>query len=467
MAPNQQEVYPERKASRGLVLGMGTGRCGTHTLAELLSRQPDTSVTHEQPPLLSWLPESGRNIIGARLERILGMRPQRLVGDVGSFYLPYIESALAHQPRMRVVCLERPREEIVASFCAWLDAAHPLPTDHWSDEPTEGWYHEPVWTRVFPQYPTRTREEGLRRYWDEYHEKATALMRRFPDNVRIFPTAASFNKEDSMRDLLSFVGIPREQQVLLLGLALARAATTVPHPRRALLASTGPRDPVRCAVLVPYTDHICPACEQSLHVLEQRGYTVNRIPAGSGLCLARNQMVTDALTEGFEETLWVGSDIAFDRDDVERLRGHSVPIVCGLYPEVGMKVLASHVLPGTPHILFGAAGGLVEIRHAAAGFLLVRRPVYMDILRQRKLPLCNEHVGRALIPFFQTSVIGLDDGSWFLAEDHSFCDAARSCGYRVLADPSIRLWRQGLYSYSWEDAGQSPERYATYHLNLG
>jgi hypothetical protein len=90
----------------------------------------------------------------------------------------------------------------------------------------------------------------------------------------------------------------------------------------------------------------------------------------------------------------------------------------------------------------------------------------MDLIRRLALPLCNEHVGRALIPFFQTAVIPLDDGSWALAEDHAFCDRARHCGYRVLADSSVRLWRQGTYPYGWEEAGIAPTRYSAFHLNL-
>ncbi len=467
MTPTQQQPPPGTRSGRRVILGMGTGRCGSHTLAELLSRQPDTQVTHEQPPLLAWKPDPGRDVMAARLERLFRTRPQARVGDVASFYLPYVEAAIAREPQLRVICLERPREEVVASFCAWIDVAHPLPTDHWSVEPARGWYHEPVWTRIFPQYPTKSREEGLRRYWDEYHTRATGLMRRFPNHVRLFPMAATFNTEGGMREMLTFAGIPPEQQVLLVGTRQASAATTAPHPRRGILATAGPGSPARCAVLVPYADHIRPACENALRVLEQRGYTVHRVPVSSDPCNMRNYMATDALTEGFEETLWVGPDIAFDPDDVEKLRGHGAPIVCGLYPEVGRMAIAFHPLPGTPHILFGAAGGLVEIQSTGAGFLLVRRPVYMEMIRRLGLPLCNEHLGRPMIPFFQTALIRLDDGSWLLGEEHAFCDSVRSCGYQVLADTTIRLWREGCYSYGWEDAGLVPPRYSTFHLTIG
>ena len=47
-----------------------------------------------------------------------------------------------------------------------------------------------------------------------------------------------------------------------------------------------------------------------------------------------------------------------------------------------------------------------------------------------------------------------------------FCEAARQCGHRILADTSIRLWHLGHYAYGWEDAGTAPGRYETFHLKL-
>jgi hypothetical protein len=57
------------------------------------------------------------------------------LGDCRSFYLPYLEVAIAVEPDIRVVCLKRPREEVVGSFCQWLDQTMPLPTNHWAKQP--------------------------------------------------------------------------------------------------------------------------------------------------------------------------------------------------------------------------------------------------------------------------------------------------------------------------------------------
>jgi hypothetical protein len=71
-----------------------------------------------------------------------------------------------------------------------------------------------------------------------------------------------------------------------------------------------------------------------------------------------------------------------------------------------------------------------------------------------------------MISFFQPEVCCDADGPWSLGEGFAFCERARRCGYRVMADTTIRLWHHGYYAYGWEDAGTEPGRYATFNLRL-
>ena len=390
--------------SASVILGLGTGRCGTHSLTDLLNLQTGAEFTHEEWPLLPWNRVAGRPGIGERLRRLRRTRAGRYVGDVASFYLPYAEQAIALDPKLRMICLERPREEVVASFCRWLDTVHPLPTDHWSRSPAPGWYHEPFWSRIFPRYDVSDRGEGIRRYWEDYHQAAAELARRFPQNFRVFPTHEALNTDTGVRDLLTFAGIPEDRQVVRVGVAGAGSESTPVHPRRDPATVTDPVDPKRCVVLVPQSAAIVPACERALKELEGLGYEVRRDGAESSGDMTLSQMATDALLDGFRETLWIGADISFEPDAVGRLRGHGEAMVGGLYPLPGQRHLACEPLPGTEGLLFGAGGGLHEISFAGLGFLLVRRQVYMDVQRRLDLPVCNEANGRPLIPFFQPLV---------------------------------------------------------------
>ncbi|HEY2253355.1 MAG TPA: hypothetical protein VGH74_19915, partial [Planctomycetaceae bacterium] len=227
-----------------------------------------------------------------------------------------------------------------------------------------------------------------------------------------------------------------------------------------------PRDPRNCVVLVPFSGFIHQECDDALKALERRGYTVRRVAGYAAIDQARNQMATDAIRDGFAETLWIDSDIGFDPETVERLRGHDLPIVCGIYPKKGQRAVACNVLPNTPAITFGDHGGLHELLYAGAGFLHVRREVYQKVQEHCKLPVCNECFGQPLIPFFHPLLQPVERGLWYLAEDYAFCQRAREAGFRIMADTTIRLWHVGTYRYSWEDSGIEPPRFRTFTLNL-
>ncbi|WP_202921606.1 hypothetical protein [Anatilimnocola aggregata] len=222
-----------------------------------------------------------------------------------------------------------------------------------------------------------------------------------------------------------------------------------------------------CVILVPVGSHIEPACEASLHELERRGYPVWRVRGYSAIDQGRNQLATDALAKGFAETMWIDADISFEPDAVDRLRQHCLTITCGVYPKKAKRELTIHVLPGTNKLTFGRGGGLTEIRYAATGFLHVRRAAYEAIQSKLGLPSCNTRWKRPMIPFFQPLIQEEPWGSWYLAEDFAFCERARRCGFKIMADTSFRLGHIGSHCFSWEEAGCETKRFGTFAYHLG
>ncbi len=193
---------------------------------------------------------------------------------------------------------------------------------------------------------------------------------------------------------------------------------------------------------------------------------MRRVAGYAAIDQGRNQLATDALVDGFEEVIWVDSDVAFHPDSIDQLRSHSEEIVCGIYPQKNKLALASHVMPGTQSITFGRDGGLQEILYAGTGFLLIRRSAFQTIFEQLHLPICNERFGRPTIPFFMPMTREIEEGSWYLAEDYAFCERARRCGIKIYADTSIRLWHIGNYKFGWEDAGMERPRFGSFTMHF-
>lgn len=227
------------------------------------------------------------------------------------------------------------------------------------------------------------------------------------------------------------------------------------------------KDNAGCVVLVPVGGHIEIECERGLRQLEKRGYEVRRVTGYAAIDQGRSQMATDALRDGFSELLWIDSDIGFSADDVDRLRAHKAPFVCGVYPKKGLRELAIHVKPGCKQLVFGEGGGLVPIHYAATGFLLTHRRVYEAIEAKLGLPTCNVRFGRPTVPYFLPLLVPDGAGSWYLGEDYAFSERARRCGFDILADTRLRLRHVGKYPYSFEDAGSTLPRYSTFTFHMG
>ena len=191
-----------------ILLGIGSGRCGTRSLAVLLSRQPSTAVWHESRPLLPWDTRHSPQTMQSRFTALIQARPNAArVGDVAHFYLPYIEEIIEAFPAVRVICLKRDREETAESYARWIaQTRRGAPVDHWRSSRT-GLVPD-VWDQCFPKYPVTDLREGVRCYWDEYYQRAEELVIRFPDKIRIFDTAATLNDPERVGWLLDWAGIP-------------------------------------------------------------------------------------------------------------------------------------------------------------------------------------------------------------------------------------------------------------------
>ena len=140
--------------------------------------------------------------------------------------------------------------------------------------------------------------------------------------------AEALNTTEGQRAVLDFAGLPAGEQVSAVGNRVVRTKPTPSRPQ-ARPTSKHPLDPGKCAVLVPFSGFIHPGCERALQELERRGYPVRRVGGYAAIDQGRNQMATDALIDGFDETMWIDSDVEFHPDAVDQLRRTACPSATG------------------------------------------------------------------------------------------------------------------------------------------
>ncbi len=246
----------DAKTTGRIVIGLGSGRSGTASLAALIDRQKGGLCFHEMNPscaVFSGNPQSHVNavrefraILGggdrARLSidysrpasvttyrKLQQMSEVKLLGDIAYYYLNYVGDILEVEPDCRFVCLKRDREQTVASWMKkstirrwkslWLaDRLKALITrtpfhteyNHWQEHDGSVWKQDPVWDSCFPKFEAATKEEAIRRYWDYYYTEAAKQEQRYPESFRIFDIT-DLSSDDGQRRILTFAGLSAEE----------------------------------------------------------------------------------------------------------------------------------------------------------------------------------------------------------------------------------------------------------------
>jgi len=240
--------------------------------------------------------------------------------------------------------------------------------------------------------------------------------------------------------------------------------------------------------------HIEPQTENALRELERRGYAVWRSFGCSAIDFARSRLATQAISQGFEETLWIDSDIVFDADDVDRMRNWTISdvlkvesdvnkkpatdaaaeapdakplVLTGVYAKKGLRELAVQLFATQGETLhFGHEAPFRKAMYAPGGMLLVRRQAYELIAKTSRLPHCTTNEPFGMVPFFMPMIIQEGEKSIYLCEDFAFSRRARDAGLDIWVDMRMRLYHIGSYPFSWEDAGTPTERFRSYRFVL-
>jgi len=249
------------------------------------------------------------------------------------------------------------------------------------------------------------------------------------------------------------------------GAALARLlAAIVPGPPP--LPVMPPRRS-KAVALVPYLGTIEESCESGLRALEREGVQVVRRGGQSAIDIARNDMCSEALHDGYESILFIDSDIGFQVRDALRLFARSEPVISGVYAKKGCRGLASVFHDDVSEAVFGLEfGGLYPLRHAATGFLRIRSEVLRRMAAELELPICNTRWNRGSWPFFMPLIVADGEHRHYLGEDWAFSHRLQELGIRPMADTTIRLWHVGKHHFGWEEAGQDRPRFDTFNLRV-
>lgn len=188
----------------GLFIGLGTGRCGTQSLAHLFDSQPNFTVYHEKndiAPMPTW--KFDLQLIKLKILELCCSSESRVVGDVGMYYLPYIEWLSSNVDSLKVISLKRDMDKTVASYDRKLSGPGPNGRNHFSDHDGSFWNADAKWDPQYPKYndiKAQSRIPYLERYYAEYYKETDRL------GIKTFDTE-DLNDRDMVSMMLDHVGV--------------------------------------------------------------------------------------------------------------------------------------------------------------------------------------------------------------------------------------------------------------------
>ena len=165
----------------------------------------------------------------------------------------------------------------------------------------------------------------------------------------------------------------------------------------------------------------------------------------SDIARGRSVLMHRAMTQTkFDSFLWVDDDIAFTREDFDRICSHELDIVGGLY-------VKRHPQGGGVYVAMYGDGpsetGLEEVRYIGTGFLRVTREVIDGLATVASMVSFG---GAPAIP--HTFAAGAWDATGegdmeYLSEDYAFCLNARDVGFNIWLDHNIKLGHAGQHTF--------------------
>ena len=198
--------------NKQLIISIGTGRCGSVSLSKFLSAQDKVSVLHEGRldsqkirKLIKWENDEGN--LFEWLEFLLSLDGHKFVGDTGMYYLPYIERIIDKYPEVKIIVMERNKEEVVKSYIKKTKGRN-----HWFNHDGKEWEKDDKWDPCYPKYDVHNKEEALEKYWEDYKNQTDNLILKFPEKIKKW-TIQALNTTSGKNEILNFLNYNLDRNI--------------------------------------------------------------------------------------------------------------------------------------------------------------------------------------------------------------------------------------------------------------
>jgi hypothetical protein len=194
---------------KNIVIGLGSGRCGTLSMSVVMNAQYSSCITHEAYIKLPWLPIYEYLELNCKI--MTSMHTGFWVGDVAPYYLNYTDRIFQWFPNAKMVCLKRDKEATIKSLLSCTDY---FESNHFTSISSKHWKptlwnldreESRTWRQCFPKYDASD-YDAAGMYWEEYYKRAEKYEKKYPSGFKIFDTERTLNTQEGQMEMLDFAG---------------------------------------------------------------------------------------------------------------------------------------------------------------------------------------------------------------------------------------------------------------------
>lgn len=199
-----------------LIVGLGSGRSGTASLAYFLDSQADAYIVHESS---FGLPAFLRYTVGNYMpwnKDILKLfrwhdsltyysKNKMLYGDVCSSLIQYVPDIYKLNANVVFVCMRRDKEEVVKSFEELT-----VGSNHWQLNKLSKYVD--YWYDMYPKYDGLSKTQSINCYWEEYYLKAECYQAEY-SNFKIFDLE-DLNSDSGRNAILQHIGVSKIDRIV-------------------------------------------------------------------------------------------------------------------------------------------------------------------------------------------------------------------------------------------------------------
>jgi len=160
---------------------------------------------------------------------------------------------------------------------------------------------------------------------------------------------------------------------------------------------------------------------------------------------ARNLLVDNFMKSGCDHLMFLDADMGFRPEHILRLMAfnqepeHGVIVAAGVTRKVEEKTYAVDIYPDEAGNIVMNDMGLLKVKRAGTGFMMIRRDVLQDMQDQHpewKIQVKDKDaLTDSMYCFFDFAM--RPEG--YTGEDYIFCERVYAAGHEVWLDPTIEL----------------------------